>query len=108
VQVHHRRGEWVQPGEKVLRILRLDRLRAEGFVDARNLERELLDAPVKVRVSLPGQPEAEFSGRVVFVSPEIDPVNSQVRIWADIENPKLELRPGLRAAMTIDPKPGKR
>jgi macrolide-specific efflux system membrane fusion protein len=108
VQVHHRRGEWVQPGEKVLRILRLDRLRAEGFVDARDLERELLDASVKVRVALPGKPEVEFTGRVVFVSPEIDPVNSQVRIWADIENPQLELRPGLRAAMTIEPKPAKR
>jgi multidrug efflux pump subunit AcrA (membrane-fusion protein) len=107
VQIHHRRGEWVQPGEKVLRILRLDRLRAEGFVDSRELEHELLDARVKVRVALPGKPEAEFAGRVVFVSPEIYPVNSQVRIWADIENPKLELRPGLRAAMIIESKSGK-
>jgi multidrug efflux pump subunit AcrA (membrane-fusion protein) len=107
VQLHHRRGEWVQPGEKVLRILRLDRLRAEGFVDSRELEHELLDARVRVRLALPGKPEAEFTGRVVFVSPEIDPVNSQVRIWADIENPKLELRPGLRAAMVIESKSGK-
>ena len=107
VQLHHRRGEWVQPGEKVLRILRLDRLRAEGFVQTRDLERDLLDAPVRVRVAAPGKPEMEVTGRVVFVSPEIDPVNSQVRIWAEIENPQLELRPGLRATMTIDPRPAK-
>jgi multidrug efflux pump subunit AcrA (membrane-fusion protein) len=108
VQVHHRRGEWVQPGEKVLRILRLDRLRAEGFVTSKDLERDLMDAPVRVKVALPGKPEAEYPGRVVFVSPEIDSVNLQVRIWAEIDNPKLELRPGLRAEMTIEPKPGKR
>lgn len=108
VQVHHRRGEWVQPGEKVLRILRLDRLRAEGFVPSKDLERDLMDAPVRVKVALPGKPDAEYSGRIVFVSPEIDTVNSQVRIWAEIENPKLELRPGLRAEMSIEPKAGKK
>jgi macrolide-specific efflux system membrane fusion protein len=108
VQLHHRRGEWVQPGEKVLRILRLDRLRAEGFVQTRDLERDLLDAPVRVRVAAPGKPETEITGRVVFVSPEIDPVNSQVRIWAEIENPHMDLRPGLRATMTIEPRPAKK
>lgn len=104
VQVHHRRGEWVQPGEKVLRIVRLDRLRAEGFVQTKDLERDLTDAPVRVKVALPGKPETEYAGRIVFVSPEIDTVNSQVRVWAEIDNPRLELRPGLRAEMTIEPK----
>jgi multidrug efflux pump subunit AcrA (membrane-fusion protein) len=108
VQVYHRRGEWVQPGEKVLRILRLDRLRAEGFVPVKELERDLMDSPVRVKVSLPGKPDAEFPGKVVFVSPEIDTVNSQVRIWAEIDNPTLELRPGLRAEMSIEPKAEKK
>jgi macrolide-specific efflux system membrane fusion protein len=108
VRLHHRRGEWVQPGEKVFRIVRLDRLRAEGFIVAKDLERDLLGAPVKLRVAPPGKPEADFTGRVVYVSPEIDPANSQVRIWAEIDNPQLQLRPGLRAAMTIEPKPAKR
>jgi multidrug efflux pump subunit AcrA (membrane-fusion protein) len=59
---------------------------------------------VKVRVAPPGKPEAEYKGRVVFVSPEIDPANSQVRIWAEIDNPQLHLRPGLRGVMTVEPK----
>jgi multidrug efflux pump subunit AcrA (membrane-fusion protein) len=107
VQIHHRRGEWVQPGEKVLSILRLDRLRAEGFVPVKELEHDLMDAPVRVKVTLPGKPESEYLGRVVFVSPLIDTVNSQVRVWADFDNPKLELRPGLRAEMSIEPKSDK-
>ena len=32
VQVLRHRGEWVKPGETVVRIVRLDHLRAEGFL----------------------------------------------------------------------------
>jgi hypothetical protein len=37
----------------------------------------------------------------VFVSPEVNPVNGQVRVWAEVENRGLLLRPGLQAALTI-------
>jgi len=101
VQVSKHRGEWVKPGDTVVRILRLDRLRAEGFLKAEHLAGGLQDREVKLTVDLPGQPGAELPGRVVFVDPEIDPVNSQVRIWAEVENRGLRLRPGMRAKMTL-------
>jgi macrolide-specific efflux system membrane fusion protein len=50
----------------------------------------------------------EFSGKVIFVDPEIDPINAQVRIWAEVDNQGLRLRPGMRAKMTLaapGPKP---
>jgi RND family efflux transporter MFP subunit len=105
VQVHRRRGEWVKPGEVVARILRLDRLRAEGFVKTEQFRDDLAGRPVRVIVDLPGTPAAEFPGKVVFVDPEIDPVNAQVRIWAEVENRQLRLRPGMRARMVIEGKP---
>lgn len=108
VQVNRHRGEWVEPGEMVVRILRLDRLRAEGFLPVRYLRHDLQDWQVKLTVDLPGNPGAEFPGKVVFLSPEIDPVNSQISIWVEIENKDLRLRPGMRAKMTImvpPPKP---
>ncbi|NQT15946.1 MAG: efflux RND transporter periplasmic adaptor subunit [Planctomycetes bacterium] len=108
VQVNRRRGEWVEPGEMVMRILRLDRLRAEGFLNAQYLRHDLQDWQVKLTVDLPGEPGAEFPGTVVFLSPEIDPVNSQISIWVEIDNEDLRLRPGMRAKMTIvvpPPKP---
>ena len=37
VQVSRRRGEWVKPGDSVVRIVRLDHLRAEGFLSSRYL-----------------------------------------------------------------------
>ena len=101
VQVSGRRGEWVEPGKSVLRILRIDRLKAEGFVNANQLRHDLTGSQVELTLDLPGQTQAKFPGKVVFVSPEIDPVNGQVRVWAEIENRGLRLRPGLRAAMTI-------
>ncbi|MFC1597471.1 efflux RND transporter periplasmic adaptor subunit [Planctomycetota bacterium] len=108
VQVSRHRGEWVEPGDMVMRILRLDRLRAEGFLSVRYLRHDLQDWQVKLTVDLPGDPGAEFPGKVVFLSPEIDPVNSQISIWVEIENKDLRLRPGMRAKMTIvvpPPKP---
>jgi macrolide-specific efflux system membrane fusion protein len=108
VQVNRRRGEWVEPGEEVMRILRLDRLRAEGFLPARYLGRDVEDWRVRLTVDLPDEPGAEFSGEIIFISPEIDPVNSQVSLWVEIDNASLRLRPGMRAKMTLvmpPPKP---
>jgi len=101
VQVNRRRGEWVEPGENVLRILRLDRLRAEGFLDARHLSGDADDWRATLTIDLPGDPGAKLPGKVVFVSPEIDPVNSQVNVWVEIDNEALRVRPGMRAKVTI-------
>lgn len=102
VTVQKRSGEWVKPGDKVVRIVRTDRLRAEGFVSADDVLRDLTGAKVTVEPVLSAGVSISFSGKIVFVSPEIDPVNGQVRIWAEVENPDGRLRPGLRAKMTID------
>jgi len=104
VKIYRRRGEWVEPGKKVMRVLRINRLRAEGFVDAKSIRGNLVDHHVTLQIGIADNPKAEFTGRIVFVSPEIDPVNGQVRVWAEIENRDLLLRPGLRASMQIDPK----
>lgn len=101
VEVKGRRGEWVQPGDKVIRLIRLDRLRVEGFLNARTARRELEGSPVRLSVEVPGGPTSQFKGKLVFVSPEVDPVNDQVRVFAEIENPDLTLRPGLRGTLII-------
>jgi len=100
VEINVCRGEWVEPGEPAMRIIRLDRLRAEGFLDAKLATPGLQGRPVKLVVE---ESEAmhTFPGEVVFVSPEVDPVNRQVRVWAEIENKDLRLRPGLRARLIV-------
>lgn len=102
VQIKRHVGEWVEPGDTVARILRLDRLRAEGFVKLQSRSERLLGSPVKLIVDQLPSKSQEFNGRVVFVDPEIDPVNAQVRIWAEVDNKGLLLQPGMRARMILD------
>jgi multidrug efflux pump subunit AcrA (membrane-fusion protein) len=103
VRVYRNCGEWVKPGEPVVRILRLDRLRAEGFLKARDLVPNLQGRAVKLMIDLPNDPGHEFPGKITFVDPEVDPVNSQVRVWVEVLNQDLRLRPGMQAKMVIAP-----
>jgi macrolide-specific efflux system membrane fusion protein len=114
--VRGRRGEWVQPGAAVLRLVAIDTLRAEGFAPAEALP--LLTPGLQVRFipeSNFGEPasagggaaadapsqSAPHAGKLRFVSPEIDPVTRQVRIWAEIENPSHRLRPGQQGRLEM-------
>jgi macrolide-specific efflux system membrane fusion protein len=101
VQVFRRPGEWVQPGQSVVRILRIDRLKAGGFLPARDVREDLTGRTVTLR--LPGLPAtAGFSGKVGYVGSEVNPVSGQLDFWAEIENRGLALRPGLKATLTIE------
>ncbi|MBA3311771.1 MAG: HlyD family efflux transporter periplasmic adaptor subunit [Planctomycetota bacterium] len=106
IEHYKHRGEWVEPGENVLRLVRLDVLRAEGFVDAAALATDPTGAEVSLRVNLPGRSETTFRGRLTFVAPEVEPTTGQVLVRAEIENKDLTLRPGLNAEMTIIPSDG--
>jgi macrolide-specific efflux system membrane fusion protein len=104
VEVLHRRGEWVQPGDTVVRVVRLDKLKAEGFMPAKHASLDLVGSKVRLKVASADSKPMEFSGHIVFVNPEIEPLNSQVRVWAEVENPDLKLRPGMQATLTIEPR----
>ena len=47
-------------------------------------------------------PSVEFPGKIVFVDPEIDPVNAQVHLRVEVVNQGLQLRPGMRARMQLE------
>lgn len=103
VQVHRREGEWVHQGDKVIRVVRIDRLRVEAFVNLSSKLALIEGAPTVLQVEFPDSPPQEFTGEVVFVNPEGDPVNGQIRIWAEIENRDRLLRPGQRGRLKIVP-----
>lgn len=97
--VRARAGEWVQPGTVVCRVVAVDRLRAEAFVDAAEVDPAWLDAPVEF--VLDADRPARCDGTLKFVSPEVDPVTGQVRIWAEIDNAGGALRPGQRGTLEV-------
>ncbi|UUO07611.1 HlyD family efflux transporter periplasmic adaptor subunit [Blastopirellula sp. J2-11] len=101
VRVFRRVGEWVDIADPVVKIVRIDRLRAEGFVRSEEAALGLQGRTATVRVTLPHSDELVAPGKVTFVDPEVDPVSGDVRVWVEIENADLKLRPGLRVEMSI-------
>ena len=101
VQVYQRPGEWVEPGTQIVRLVRTDRLRIEGFVSVEQLASPLVGRPVTLTLPGPGGKDRMSRGQVTFVSPEVDPVNRQVRVLAEVDNQDQKLRPGLSARLVI-------
>lgn len=101
VEIFRRRGDWVAPGDKVVRIVRLDKLRAEGFLDIQHVRPDLIGRPVTVKIEGLGGQTRSLAGKLIFISPEADPVNRQTRVLAEVDNKEQALPGGLRASMTI-------
>ena len=92
-------GEWVEPGETVVRVVGLDRLYVEGYADAAAVSGEAVGRPARVRVAGRDTPVPAV---VTFVSPDIDAINQQVLVRAALDNPDRSLRPGEKVRFTID------
>src|SRR4051812_47925568 len=100
VQIYARKGEWAEPGQKALRIVNVDKLKAEGFIPAEEATDNVVGRSIKLAVE-PSAERKTFDGKIVFVSPEVDPITRQVRVWAEIDNRNGRLRPGQSARMVL-------
>ncbi|MEK6234185.1 MAG: HlyD family efflux transporter periplasmic adaptor subunit [Planctomycetales bacterium] len=100
-ETHRRQGEWVDPGDPVIKIYRMDRLRVEGFLNVRDVGLEVRDCLVTVNARLPGGRSRTYPGKIVFVHPKVDAVTGEFRVWAEVRNHDLQLLPGLKASMII-------
>ena len=97
VMVQRKKGEWVKPGESFVRIVSTKRLRAETFVPAKELDKIKIGQKVTLRVGK----QRTYSGKVVFVSPEVTPSRGEGRVWAEISNADGKLRPGQHGSLVI-------
>jgi macrolide-specific efflux system membrane fusion protein len=106
-QTFRKQSEWVREGDPVLYLLRMDRLRVEGFVDADKVSpQQIAGAQVEITVDLLGETEATLTGTIDFISPTVES-NGDYRVWAEVDNVPQEggfpwlLRPGAEAEMVI-------
>ncbi|MDZ4848963.1 MAG: efflux RND transporter periplasmic adaptor subunit [Pirellulaceae bacterium] len=97
--VEKRIGEWVDPGSILFTIVQIERLRIEGFVNALDITPQHIGTKAKVRIQ---NPPIESEAELVFIHPDANPVNLQVRVFLEIDNREGLLRPGLRPTVTID------
>jgi multidrug efflux pump subunit AcrA (membrane-fusion protein) len=109
VAVEKRAGEWVEPGSILLKIVQMDKLRIEGFINSDDASADLLECKATVQVQSGGK-LVEKQATVSFISPDANPLNAQVRVFLEVDNRDGRLRPGQRPKTSlhrIDKKPKK-
>ena len=102
VKVNNKMGEWVNRSDKVIEIVRLNRLRIEDFLPSSMATQALVGASVKFRCKSNPMVTDTFQGKVVFVDPETETMNETNRVWIEIENPDLVLRAGMKGDVEIE------
>ncbi|QDT13270.1 efflux RND transporter periplasmic adaptor subunit [Planctomycetes bacterium K23_9] len=93
-------GEWVEAGKPIVRVISINPIRVECFIDGNDHGAELVGHSVRF-VAAAWEDDEAVKGKVTFVSPEMHPVTGQVRLWATIENPDRNLRSGMRGQLEI-------
>ncbi|MFM8251090.1 MAG: efflux RND transporter periplasmic adaptor subunit [Planctomycetota bacterium] len=113
VEVDKHVGDWVQLGESIMRIVRMDAVRVQGYLNVADFSpREVEDQPVTIEVSetIGGKSVTRsVTAKLDYVSPVIEP-GGDYRVWAKVKNPQVGerdwlLRPGSNVTMTIQIKP---
>lgn len=93
-------GEWVEAGKPMVRVISLDPIRVECFVDGRSQGRELVGRAVSF-VPTDASDDTGLSGSITFVSPELHPVTGQVRLWATLNNPGGKIGSGTPGKLVV-------
>lgn len=96
-------GEWIKQGEPIVRLIRLDRLRAEGFATPDMVPHLRKKSSVELTVRVGNGQTVQCKGEIVFVSPELDPINQERPFWIEFDNPDHDILPGMPISVTITP-----
>lgn len=108
-EVDHRAGEWVPAGERIFKIVRMDELMVDCFIDIDRIDpAKLLEQPVKITLNQRGASERLFVGRISSFDPEVS-ATGIVRVHAIVQNQKngdqWTLLPGMSVSMQMRPLP---
>jgi multidrug efflux pump subunit AcrA (membrane-fusion protein) len=102
VELYKRRGEWVDSSQPIARIIQLDKLKTEIKVPASIALGDLVGTKATFLPKLKSLQDRQFAGKVIFVNPEANPVNSTMRVWVEIDNVDLQLVPGLIGSVRLE------
>jgi macrolide-specific efflux system membrane fusion protein len=103
-EVFPHEGEWLQPGEPLARIITIDRLYVDGFVDATRFGPAVLRGrPVTVEVSLDNGRVESLEGKIFKIKHRVE--GGSYRVVAEVKNRQDRgewiLRAGQIVRMTI-------
>jgi multidrug efflux pump subunit AcrA (membrane-fusion protein) len=104
-EIKRHQDEWVQPGDTILTLLRMDSMHVEGAVEQSKYDpNEVTNCAATVEVEMARGRKATFQGRIIKVSSEVR-ADGQYNVRAEIANKQDHgywlLRDGMPASMTI-------
>lgn len=113
IEIKKRRGAWVNAGDPILKVIRMDRLRVAGHVNAEEFgPQEIADRPVRIKVRMERGREEFFTGKITYVNPV--QTGGEYPVWAEVANrlypasDQWMLRPGVIVEMAIELEGGDR
>jgi membrane fusion protein (multidrug efflux system) len=92
-------GDLVQPGQALVTLYR-DQGR-EAVFKAPGLYAGVIEPDQPVEVEVGAFPDRTFTGRVFFVSPELDPTTRSFQVKAAVDDPENLLKPGMFARIRV-------
>ena len=101
-EIRRQPGEWVEPGDPIFRLLVLDRVRVETLFPAARVSPGFVVCQVAFFAHGLRAERLRFPGKVIFVSPEQDPVSGNVRVWVEVTSTQGRLRPGSRGHVRLE------
>ncbi len=100
-------GEWLKPGDPVLKIVNMEILKIEGYVNIKHYRQdELQNRTVIAEVDMGTKTPLQVPAKITFVSPIVEP-GGEFRIKVEIQNRKNPqsgewiLKPGLSAELVL-------
>jgi membrane fusion protein, multidrug efflux system len=93
-------GQYVNTGDQVVTLQALDPLYADFYIPQQNLVQLYTGATVKIKTDT--YPNKLFLGQITTINPIVDVNTRNVEIEATIENPKLELYPGMFVSAEVE------
>lgn len=105
-EVYGQVGEWINAGDPVAKLIRLDKVRVVGYIDAKKwAPSDIKGRIVTVEVTLSGDRQQQFTGTIDHAGFVIDGTG-RYKIWTDIDNRDdgggFVIRPGMDATMSIN------
>lgn len=93
-------GHRVEPGMELFQVTDLSRVWIEANLFESDIPRVRLGQ--RAVVDLPFDPSRRLEGRVVFISPTLEPATRTLPVRFEFQNPALALRPGMFAQVDLD------
>lgn len=106
IEVKKHQGEWVQAGETICTIVRMNRVRvAREFPGEQFTTADVLGKKAIATITMPDGSKESAEGVIGFASPILEPTTGRFRVWMEIENKRKDghwiFRPGAKASLQL-------